>query len=507
MEGNRLLTVCAVVAVLAAAVLGYRAFQSGRVPSVDPGRDLAGVPTPRTPDSDGPADTLKAIKGAQDAQDAKIDAANARIERVLAENAAYREQIEGLSEANRELVEQISRRVDERVAAASDETNETLSGVNEALRTIRGSFSELGSSVDSLKTRIESDDTEVPVGLGLTPSYPSGTVIEGHEAVPVVWINPLDSRPGTDGVAGTPRTGEGGGSRAAPSGQLFASTTTAAADGRATATRFATAAAPSPDLAAARPADSPVPYFTLPDLSALVNSTSLTALIGRVYIDDEITNPYPFKIVVGRDNLTASGFELPDAIESMIFEGYGVGDWPLSCVRGYLNAATFIFDDGTVRSAYPGDPGSRPESATVVENAIGYISDPWGNTCVPGRRITDAPAFLAQRTLLAGAEGYASALREQEIERVTFAGPDGAGSSSVVNGDALDFARASAYVGAVRETTDWLRERQQQSFDAIYLPSGGNVTINLQQELRLDLDLDGRRIVHRSGEARHDRLD
>ena len=38
----------------------------------------------------------------------------------------------------------------------------------------------------------------------------------------------------------------------------------------------------------------------------------MTALLGRVPIDGKVTDPYPFKVLIGKDNLTANGIQLPD---------------------------------------------------------------------------------------------------------------------------------------------------------------------------------------------------
>ena len=230
-------------------------------------------------------------------------------------------------------------------------------------------------------------------------------------------------------------------------------------------------------------------------------------MIGRVYLDDRVINPYPFKVVIGRDNLTANFKDLPEQINGLIVGGYTEGDWPLSCVRGTITAATFVFDDGTIKSAYPGDPGSRPEDSGFQSEGIGYISDPFGNPCILGEQVTDAPKFLFQRALLAGAEGYAEALRQQQIDTVSFAGPDGTSTQEIFNGDAADFARANVYVSAIQETTDWIRERQRQSFDVIYVPPAQRLVVNLEQELRIDLDTNGRQINYHRGGATNARLD
>src|SRR3546814_15804963 len=54
------------------------------------------------------------------------------------------------------------------------------------------------------------------------------------------------------------------------------------------------------------------PVYTVPTNSTLMGSVAMTALIGRVPIDGTVNDPYPYKILVGPDNLTANGIDIPD---------------------------------------------------------------------------------------------------------------------------------------------------------------------------------------------------
>uniref|UniRef100_UPI001068FBA5 TIGR03752 family integrating conjugative element protein n=2 Tax=Pseudomonadota TaxID=1224 RepID=UPI001068FBA5 len=47
--------------------------------------------------------------------------------------------------------------------------------------------------------------------------------------------------------------------------------------------------------------------YTVPSNSTLMGSIAMTALIGRVPIDGTVNDPYPFKVLIGPDNLTANG--------------------------------------------------------------------------------------------------------------------------------------------------------------------------------------------------------
>ncbi|EJK1786052.1 TIGR03752 family integrating conjugative element protein, partial [Escherichia coli] len=85
--------------------------------------------------------------------------------------------------------------------------------------------------------------------------------------------------------------------------------------------------------------------YTLPENATLVGSRAMTALLGRVPVNGTVTDPYPFKVLIGKDNLTANGIELPD-VEGAVVSGTASGDWTLSCVRGQVNSITFVFADG-----------------------------------------------------------------------------------------------------------------------------------------------------------------
>src|SRR3546814_7661471 len=71
------------------------------------------------------------------------------------------------------------------------------------------------------------------------------------------------------------------------------------------------------------------PVYTVPTNSTLMGSVAMTALIGRVPIDGTVNDPYPFQILVGPDNLTENGLDIPD-VAGAVFSSPASGDWPLS---------------------------------------------------------------------------------------------------------------------------------------------------------------------------------
>jgi len=221
------------------------------------------------------------------------------------------------------------------------------------------------------------------------------------------------------------------------------------------------------------------PVYTLPKDATLTDGLALTALIGRIPVDGQTPDPYPVKIYIGKENLLANGHDMPE-VEGMIFSGLGFGDWNLSCVSARLMSATFIFEDGSiVNHSSQGDP-------------LGYISDPSGVPCVAGRFVTNAPAFISQRVGLAGlgAAGSAYAEAQQQNDASVLTGT----TSSTVVGNINKLAAGEAVLSATEEVSRWLLARQQQSFDAVVVNPGVEVSVHLDRNLSLDKSSIARRL-------------
>ncbi len=213
------------------------------------------------------------------------------------------------------------------------------------------------------------------------------------------------------------------------------------------------------------------PVYTIPKDATLTDGLALTALVGRIPVDGQTPDPYPVKIYVGRENLLANGHDIPE-VEGMIFSGLGFGDWNLTCVSARLSSATFIFEDGSI------------VNHSSQNQALGYISEPDGFPCVEGTFETNAPAFLTQRIALAGigaaGAAYAEAQQQTEISSLT-----GTSTTNLI-GDINKLAAGEAVLSATDEVTEWLLARQQQSFDAVVVEPGAEVSVHLDISLPLD---------------------
>jgi hypothetical protein len=284
------------------------------------------------------------------------------------------------------------------------------------------------------------DDT--PSGLGLTPGQlPAGVQQE------IRWLEPLDAPPPTDDKP----------------------------------LRVNLKAADKPEA----PPD--VKIYTLPQNATLTGSVAMTALIGRVPINGTVSDPYPFKLLIGEDNLTANGIELPD-VAGAVVSGTASGDWTLSCVRGQITSLTFVFHDGTIRTV----PQTQANNAGNQQQNIGWLSDEQGLPCIPGTRKSNSKEYLTSQFLLAGSGAAAQAFANGESTTVV---QDGS-ITSAVTGNNGQYVLGQAIGGGLKETADWMKQHYGQMFDAIYVPPGHNVAVHLTEQLAIDYAPEGRKVKY-----------
>ena len=253
------------------------------------------------------------------------------------------------------------------------------------------------------------------------------------------------------------------------------------------------------------------PVYTVPSNSTLMGSIAMTALIGRVPIDGTVNDPYPFKVLIGPDNLTANGIDIPD-VAGAVVSGTASGDWALSCVRGQIRSVTFVFQDGTIRTV-PED-GSRGQSGTgsqangnngTTQGGLGWISDPYGIPCVSGERRSNAQQYLGTQALITAAGAGAASLIKSDNGSVAVVANSN-GSLGTVGISGVD-AMGRILAGGVRDMADWVNKLYGQAFAAIYVQPGAKVAVHLEQPLNIDYDAKGRRVNHRLGEAHASDLD
>ncbi|MQT50276.1 TIGR03752 family integrating conjugative element protein, partial [Pseudomonas helleri] len=182
------------------------------------------------------------------------------------------------------------------------------------------------------------------------------------------------------------------------------------------------------------------PVYTVPTNATLMGSIAMTALIGRVPVDGTVNDPYPFKVLIGPDNLTANGIDLPE-VAGAVVSGTASGDWTLSCVRGQVRSVTFVFHDGTIRTVP--EEGERSDNrqqnnkgGNTTQEGLGWISDPYGIPCVSGERRSNAQQYLGSQALITAAgAGIASLIKSDNDSVAVVANNNGSMGTVGITGN------------------------------------------------------------------------
>jgi len=321
-------------------------------------------------------------------------------------------------------------------------------------------FGDLLNQLDSLKRKVGQNnnqdrdmsrrnaDTDIPIGFGLNEDM--ATTQGGR------WLMPLDM---TLEETLSKKKGE---------------TDTLATGGN---------ARPGTPVAAQTKEPEPAkPKYTIPRGGTLISGTAFTALLGRIPINNRVQDPFPFKVLVGPENLAARGIYIPN-LKGMIVGGIATGDWNLSCVRGDILYTTYVFDDGTV---------STYESMDGENEPIGYLSDGSGIPCVSGELKSNAAAFLTSRVGLMALEAAGSSA----VSDATTTQFNNNGGAIVSIDNASQNALGRILSGGASEARRWIDQRQKQSFEVIFAPPGITVTINIEEEITIDLDPNERKVAY-----------
>lgn len=423
-------------------------------------------------EGDTPRDTVATLVGQvkqlrTELQDALNDNKQQKAEtgRLRAREAAVEQRIQNAFDAERQRLQ------DERTALESekDQTADILQGLQQR--------------IDSL-SRGEGKQTDLPVGLGLENgdgnSFSNG----------MRWIEPGDARPAED-VSGRVAGGN--------------------------VSTFPTSFGPA-QTSLEQPGETIRhrdhdqekttrlrPVYTLPSNSTLMGSIAMTALIGRVPVDGTVNDPFPFKVLIGPDNLTANGIDLRE-VAGAVVSGTASGDWTLSCVRGNIRSMTFIFRDGTVRTVPGTGRNDRDEddsgntqgaSGVTTDGSLGWISDPYGIPCVSGERRSNAQQYLGTQALITAAgAGAASLIKSDNGNVAMVAGNNGQLGTVGISGNE---AMGRILAGGVQEMSQWVNKLYGQAFAAVYVRPGAKVAVHLERPVNIDYDPEGRRVNYRTG--------
>ncbi|WP_426879094.1 TIGR03752 family integrating conjugative element protein [Glaesserella parasuis] len=407
---------------------------------------------------DTPHDTLKTLLGAVKETKAEVQRTNEENERLKKENQALKIQSYD-----------VSRQIDD---AIQTKQQELMADFERRFREVTDRFSNLSNDTPS--------SNDIPIGLGMEGesqfnsshsntgnAYPD----EGSQSA-VKWIKPSD-------VTLTDRNGK-------PVSSNFTGETVATFPNPFKALDDSTLGQAAVELHGqpnSREKQTKKPFYTLPANSTLMGSVAMTALLGRVPIDGNVTDPYPFKVVIGRENLMANGIQLPD-VEGAIVSGTASGDWTLSCVKGNVDSITFVFSDGRI--------ATQENQGSNNGKSLGWLSNPNGLPCIPGERKTNAPEYLSSQFLLSAAGATAQSMAQSQTTTVV----DGNSVVGAVTGSQGKYILGQALGGGLKEMENWFRQRYGQMFDAIYVPPGQAVAVHISQSINIDYDSAARKVKY-----------
>jgi cell division protein ZapB len=428
---------------------------------------LTAIPQAPEPDADTPADTIKTLT-------ANVSAMTIESRALRRDNAVLKQENQSLLKDRSQIENNVFSRLQKTMQAkelAKSEENNQSSGAS-MMSALTARVDALAQSLSDRQRYLSeaSNSSDIPVGLGLDGLSSSPQSVET-----LVWVESLEK------TVGAP----------AEDGNLLSRF------GRSTKSTLTTVQPRGEALlkSGAKAINSAIPVYTVPRNATLIGSTAMTALVGRVPVQGQVHDPMPFKVLVGKDNLAANGLKIP-GLQGMVWSGTAIGDWTLSCVSGQLESVTFVFQDGTIQTI-SSDDNSSGSSGTASrggkEKSLGWISDARGIPCITGARKTNAPAFLTQRIGASAMEAAASAAAQSETTTLL---SDSGSVSNTVTGQAGKYILGKTLSGSSQEIAEWLRERQAQSFDAIFVPAGIELAIHVDHELPIDFHTNGRKLYH-----------
>ncbi|SSW71221.1 hypothetical protein AVE30378_04448 [Achromobacter veterisilvae] len=456
MRSNGLLKWLMIPVALLVLFIGVRLF-SGDGASTPSQTDAGSQLTPEEMkalgiEGDTPRDTVATLV-------AQVKQLRTELQTALSDNKSQREENQRLRQRENSI--------DQRINSALESERSNL---RRDQQQTEGLLADLQRRLDSIGGR-GGGHADLPVGLGLRDGDEAG--MDGG----MRWVEPDDAK-----------QSEG---RASSSGGISFPTSFGPAQRtlEATAETVANAGARAAGVKTAKP------VYTVPTNSTLMGSVAMTALIGRVPIDGTVNDPYPFKVLVGPDNLTANGIDIPD-VAGAVFSGTASGDWTLSCVRGQVRSITFVFHDGTIRTIPEDREGNQQNNQQ--RDGLGWISDPYGIPCVSGERRSNAQQYLGSQALITAAGAGVASLIESDSGQMSYVGSDGSIGTVGISGQE---AVGRILAGGVQEMSNWVNKLYGQAFAAVYVQPGAKVAVHLEKPLAIDFDPEGRKVDHRAGES------
>lgn len=228
--------------------------------------------------------------------------------------------------------------------------------------------------------------------------------------------------------------------------------------------------------------EKPIPFYTINPTGTLFRNKSLTAMLGVVPKNGVVKDSYRFKVITGATNISSNGHDI-NHVRNIVWSGTLRGNREMQCVRGTLDTVSMVFKDGTISTTKTDDE----------VNGLGYISDVWGKPCINGHLVSNTGQYFRDRLLASGISSFAEAASAVEQTQVM----DASGNVlNLMNGDTQRFMKAKTVSGMAEETADYVKERQADAIDIVYVESGTEVVIHVEDEIKFDYDPKGRKLNH-----------
>lgn len=477
MKSNGLLKWLTIPAVLGAIFLGFKLFSNPSAPAAtksSPSTLTAEESKRLGADADTPRDTVATLV-------AQVKGLRGELKTAVADNAKQKAENERLRLREGSLDERIQSGLNAERARWREEQERTS-------RDTQALLDELKTRLDSMN-RKSGRSSDLPIGLGLDDDESASRDDTG-----IAWIEPQDvlpANPKRNAQKATPTSASGTFpahlGEAGPQQDRASDTSSRNQTARRNARGEAVTTA----------------FYTAPENATLLRSVAMTALIGRIPIEGTVSDPYPFKVLVGADNLTANGYELPE-LAGAVLSGTATGDWTLSCVRGQVHSITFVFADGSIRTITSN--AKQGGANRTTEGGLGWISDPYGIPCVSGRQVSNAKQYLTTQMLITAAGAGAAAAVDSGSGRLGVVNAQNGASIGTV-GITGNEALQRILAGGVQDISQWAERLYGQAHAAIVVPPQAEVAVHLDQPLEIDIEDGARRVHHEGGESDVSTLD
>lgn len=202
-----------------------------------------------------------------------------------------------------------------------------------------------------------------------------------------------------------------------------------------------------------------IPYYTIPENTALVNIRPLQPLIGVIPTDGTVIDPETVLFSVGRKGLLANNQILPLAIKGVQGSATctGVFNFDHSSVKCSIVSLTFIFTDGRITTIN----GS-------TDKPLGKLTDHYGNDYIPGKYYGNAAYAAAGNALFSGVQGWGGAFANSQVQ--TQSNATGTFSNTTFK-NADNYAAGLALQNAGQSMNNWWNKLLKSTTNYVLVPN------------------------------------